>query len=195
MKLAVAILISGGGSNMVKLVKSMDDVHPAFPSVVISNRSDALGLKKAQDLGVPTEVIDAHYFGKNNLDFEKELIQTLNFYNVEIICLAGFMKILSKKFIDNFKDRILNIHPSLLPKYRGLSTHARAIASNDPIAGCSVHLVTPELDGGPVLAQSEVVIEKNETEKSLASKVLLEEHILYPKVLLNFSNQIRKREL
>ena len=177
---------------MVKLVKSMDGMHPAFPSVVISNRSDALGLKKAKDLGVPTEVIDAHYFGKNNLDFEKELIQTLNFYNVEIICLAGFMRILSKKFIDNFKDRILNIHPSLLPKYRGLNTHARAIASNDPIAGCSVHLVTPELDGGPVLAQSEVIIEKNETEKSLASKVLLEEHILYPKVLLNFSNQIRK---
>ena len=195
MKLAVAILISGSGSNMVKLVKSMVDEHPAFPSVVISSRSDALGLKKAQDLGVPTEVIDANYFKKNNLDFEKELIQTLKFYNVEIICLAGFMKILSKKFIDNFKDRILNIHPSLLPKYRGLNTHARAIESNDPIAGCSVHLVTPELDGGPILAQSEVLIKKNETEKSLASKVLLEEHVLYPKVLLNFSNQIRKREL
>ena len=191
MKLAVAILISGSGSNMVKLVKSMDDEHPAFPSVVIASRSDALGLKKAQHLGVPTEVIDAHYFKKNNLDFEKELIQTLKFYNVEIICLAGFMKILSKKF----KDRILNIHPSLLPKYRGLNTHARAIESNDSIAGCSVHLVTPELDGGPILAQSEVLIKKNETEKSLASKVLLEEHVLYPKVLLNFSNQIRKREL
>ena len=180
---------------MVKLVKSMDDEHPAFPSVVISSRSDALGLKKAQDLGVQTEVIDAHYFKKNNLDFEKELIQTLKFYNVEIICLAGFMKILSKKFIDKFKDRILNIHPSLLPKYKGLNTHARAIEANDPIAGCSVHLVTPELDGGPILAQSEVLIKKNETEKSLASKVLLEEHVLYPKVLLNFSNQIRKREL
>ena len=192
MKLAVAILISGSGSNMVKLVKSMDDEHPAFPSVVISSRLDALGLKKAKDLGVPTEVIDAHYFKKNNLDFEKELIQTLKFYNVEIICLAGFMKILSKKFIDNFKDRILNIHPSLLPKYRGLNTHARAIESNDPIAGCSVHLVTPELDGGPILAQSDVLIKKNETEKSLAEKVLFEEHVLYPKVLLSFSNQLRK---
>ena len=192
MKLAVAILISGNGSNMVELVKSMHDEHPAFPSVVISNKSDAPGLKKAKDLGVPIEVIDSHYINENGLDFEKELIQVLKLYNVEIICLAGFMKILSKNFIDNFKDRILNIHPSLLPKYKGLNTHARAIASNESIAGCSVHLVTPELDGGPVLAQSEVVIKKNETEKSLASKVLFEEHVLYPKVLLSFSNQIRK---
>ena len=192
MKLAVAILISGSGSNMVKLVKSMNDEHPAFPSVVISNKSDAPGLKKAQHLGVPTEVIDPNYIKKNNLDFEEELVQTLKFYNVEIICLAGFMKILSKKFIDNFKDRILNIHPSLLPKYRGLNTHARALASKDSMAGCSVHLVTPELDGGPILAQSEVVIRKNETKKSLATKVLFEEHILYPKVLLNFSNQIKR---
>ena len=192
MKLAVAILISGSGSNMVELVKSMHGEHPAFPSVVISNKSDAAGLKKAEDLGVPTVFIDPHYVKKNSLDFEKELIQVLHLYNTEIICLAGFMKILSKSFIENFKDRILNIHPSLLPKYRGLNTHARAIVSNDPIAGCSVHLVTPELDGGPVLAQSEVVIKKNETEKSLASKVLFEEHVLYPKVLLSFSNQIKK---
>ena len=192
MKLAVAILISGSGSNMVELVKSMHDEHPAFPSVVISNKPDAPGLKKAESLGVPTEVIDPDFIKKNNLDFEKELIQVLKLYNIEIICLAGFMKILSENFIDNFKYRILNIHPSLLPKYRGLNTHARAIASNDSIAGCSVHLVTPELDGGPVLAQSEVVIIENETEKSLALKVLFEEHLLYPKVLLSFSNQIRK---
>ena len=192
MKLAVAILISGSGSNMVELVKSMHDEHTAFPSVVISNKSNAPGQKKAKDLGVPIEVIDPHYLKKNSSDFEKELIQVLSLYNIKIICLAGFMKILSKKFIDNFKNRILNIHPSLLPKYKGLNTHARAIASNDPVAGCSVHLVTPELDGGPVLAQSEVVIGKNETEKSLALKVLFEEHVLYPKVLLSFSNQIRK---
>ena len=102
------------------------------------------------------------------------------------------MKILSKKFIDNFKDRILNIHPSLLPKYKGLNTHAKALESNDPIAGCTVHLVTPELDGGPVLAKTEVEIQKNETIESLASKVLIEEHKLYPKVLLKFSNQIIK---
>ena len=195
MKLAVAILISGSGTNMVQLIKSMDDNHPAYPSVVISNNSDAPGLKKAQYLGVPTEIISENYIKDNNLEFEKELIKILKLYNVELICLAGFMKILSKKFVNNFKDRILNIHPSLLPKYKGLNTHARVLASNDTIAGCSVHLVTPELDGGPVLAQTEVAIKKNETAKSLASKVLIEEHVLYPKVLLNFSNQIRKLEV
>ena len=195
MKLAVAILISGSGTNMVQLIKSMDDNHPAYPSVVISNNSDAPGLEKAQYLGVPTEIINENYIKDNNLEFEKELIKILKLYNVELICLAGFMKILSKKFVNNFKDRILNIHPSLLPKYKGLNTHARVLASNDKIAGCSVHLVTPELDGGPVLAQTEVAIKKNETAESLASKVLIEEHVLYPKVLLNFSNQIRKLEV
>ena len=195
MKLAVAILISGSGTNMVQLIKSMDDNHPAYPSVVISNNSDAPGLEKAQYLGVPTEIINENYLKDNNLEFEKELIKILKLYNVELICLAGFMKILSKKFVNNFKDRILNIHPSLLPKYKGLNTHARVLASNDTIAGCSVHLVTPELDGGPVLAQTEVAIKKNETAESLASKVLIEEHVLYPKVLLNFSNQIRKLEV
>ena len=195
MKLAVAILISGSGTNMVQLIKSMDDNHPAYPSVVISNNSDAPGLEKAQNLGVPTEIINKNYIKDNDLEFEKELIKILKLYNVELICLAGFMKILSKKLVNNFKDRILNIHPSLLPKYKGLNTHARVLASNDTIAGCSVHLVTPELDGGPVLAQTEVAIEENETAESLASKVLIEEHVLYPKVLLNFSNQIRKLEV
>ena len=190
MKLAVGILISGSGSNMVELVKSMDDEHPAFASVVISNNSDAQGIKKAQDLGVSTEIIDQNFVKKNGLNFETELIKTLRDYNVEIICLAGFMKVLSKKFINNFKDRILNIHPSLLPKYKGLNTHARVLQSDDTVAGCTVHLVTPKLDGGPILAQTEVTIQKNETIKSLASKILIEEHKLYPKVLLNFSNQI-----
>jgi len=192
MKLSVGILISGSGSNMVQLVKSMDEEHPAFASVVISNNSDAPGLKKARDLGVPTEIIDPDFIKKKGSHFETELIKILKDYNVEIICLAGFMKILSKKFIDNFKYRILNIHPSLLPKYKGLNTHAKALESNDPIAGCTVHLVTPELDGGPVLAKTEVEIQKNETVESLASKVLIEEHKLYPKVLLKFSNQIIK---
>ena len=192
MKLAVAILISGSGSNMAQLVKSMDSEHPAFPSLVISNKSNAKGLEKARRLGVPTEVINDKYYNNNKLDFEKKLIHTLKTYNIELICLAGFMKILSKDFINNFKNRILNIHPSLLPKYKGLNTHARALEANDTIAGCSVHLVTPELDGGPVIDQIKVKIEKNETEKSLAAKVLMAEHILYPKVLFNFANKIKK---
>ena len=192
MKISVAILISGDGSNMVELVKSMDNEHPAFPSVVISNRKNAKGLLKAHDLGVPTKILDTKYLKNIGLEFETELIKTLQEYNVKVICLAGFMKILPKKIVDKFKDRILNIHPSLLPKYRGLNTHARVLASNDTVAGCSVHLVTPELDEGPVLAQTKVKIKKNETVKSLAAKVLAAEHILYPKVLFDFSNQIRK---
>ena len=192
MKLSVAILISGSGSNMVQLIKSMDHEHPAFPSIVISNKSDALGLKKAQDLGIPTKVIDQNLIKSNGLNFEIELINILIENKINIICLAGFMKILSEKFIKKFSDRILNIHPSLLPKYKGLNTHARALASNDAIAGCSVHLVTAELDGGPVLAQTKVLIEKNETVDSLRAKVLIQEHVLYPKVLLNFSNHLRK---
>ncbi len=192
MKLPVAILISGNGSNMVHLVKSMNSEHPAFPTVVISNTSNALGLKKAHDLDVATRVIDQNYCKNKGLDFEEELLETLNDFNVKIICLAGFMRILSKKFLENFNDRVLNIHPSLLPKYKGLNTHARALASNDSIAGCSVHLVSPELDGGQVLAQAKVKIEKNETVESLAAKVLIEEHILYSKVLFEFSNKIKK---
>ena len=192
MKLSVAILISGSGSNMVQLIKSMDHEHPAFPSIVISNKSGALGLKKAQDLGIPTKVIDQNLIKSNGLNFEIELINILIENKINIICLAGFMKILSEKFIKKFSDRILNIHPSLLPKYKGLNTHARALASNDAIAGCSVHLVTAELDGGPVLAQTKVLIEKNETADSLKAKVLIQEHVLYPKVLLNFSNHLRK---
>ena len=192
MKISVAILISGDGSNMVELVKSMDNEHPAFPSVVISNRKNAKGLLKAHDLGVPTKILDTKYLKNIGLEFETELIKTLQEYNVKVICLAGFMKILSKKIVDKFKDRILNIHPSLLPKYKGLNTHARVLASKDTVAGCSVHLVTEEMDGGPVLAQTKVKIKANDTVESLTSRVLIEEHLLYPRVLLNFSNQIRK---
>ena len=191
MKLSVAILISGSGSNMVQLIKSMDDNHPAFPSIVISNKPNAAGIKKAKDLGIPTQVIDENFEELNGLDFEAKLEEILNTYEVKIICLAGFMKILSKDFIELYKGRILNIHPSLLPKYKGLNTHARAIAAKDKFSGCSVHLVTAELDGGPILAQSKVTIYKTDTAETLSSKVLKEEHLLYPEVLLNFSHQIK----
>ena len=191
MKLSVAILISGSGSNMVQLIKSMDDNHPAFPSIVISNKPNATGIKKAQNLGIPTQIIDENFKKLNGLDFEAKLKEILNTYEVKIICLAGFMKILSKDFIEVFKGRILNIHPSLLPKYKGLNTHARAIAAKDKFSGCSVHLVTAELDGGPILAQSKVTIDKSDTAETLSSKVLKEEHLLYPEVLLNFTYKIK----
>ena len=191
MKLSVAILISGSGSNMVQLIKSMDDNHPAFPSIVISNKPNAAGIKKARDLGIPTQIINENFEQSNGIDFEAELTEILNRYEVKIICLAGFMRILSKDFIDVFKGRILNIHPSLLPKYKGLNTHARAIAAKDKFSGCSVHLVTAELDGGPILAQSKVTIERTDTAETLSSKVLDEEHLLYPEVLLNFTHEIK----
>ena len=191
MKLSVAILISGSGSNMVQLIKSMDDNHPAFPSIVISNKPNAAGIKKAEDLGIPTQIINENFEKPNGSDFEAKLKEILNRYEVKIICLAGFMRILSKDFIDVFKGRILNIHPSLLPKYKGLNTHARAIAAKDKFSGCSVHLVTAELDGGPILAQSKVTIERTDTAETLSSKVLKEEHLLYPEVLLNFTYQIK----
>ena len=191
MKLSVAILISGSGTNMVQLIKSMDDNHPAFPSIVISNKPNAAGIKKAQDLGIPTQIINENFEKSNGIGFEAELTEILNRHEVKIICLAGFMRILSKDFIDIFKGRILNIHPSLLPKYKGLNTHARAIAAKDKFSGCSVHLVTAELDGGPILAQSKVTIERTDTAETLSSKVLKEEHLLYPEVLLNFSHQIK----
>ena len=191
MKLSVAILISGSGSNMVQLIKSMDDNHPAFPSIVISNKPNAAGIKKAEDLGIPTQIINENFEKPNGSDFEAKLKEILNRYEVKIICLAGFMRILSKDFIDVFKGRILNIHPSLLPKYKGLNTHARAIAAKDKFSGCSVHLVTAELDGGPILAQRKVAIDKTDTAETLSSKVLKEEHLLYPEVLLNFSHQIK----
>ena len=191
MKLSVAILISGSGSNMVQLIKSMDDNHPAFPSIVISNKPNAAGIKKAQDLGIPTQIINENFEKSNGLRFEAELTEILNRHEVKIICLAGFMRILSKDFIDVFNGRILNIHPSLLPKYKGLNTHARAIAAKDKFSGCSVHLVTAELDGGPILAQSKVTIERTDTAETLSSKVLKKEHLLYPEVLLNFSRQIK----
>ena len=191
MKLSVAILISGSGSNMVQLIKSMDDNHPAFPSIVISNKPNAAGIKKAQDLGIPTQIINENFEQSNGIDFEAQLTEILNRYEVKIICLAGFMRILSKDFIDVFKGRILNIHPSLLPKYKGLNTHARAIAAKDKFSGCSVHLVTAELDGGPILAQRKVAIDKTDTAETLSSKVLEEEHLLYPEVLLNFTHEIK----
>lgn len=191
MKLSVAILISGSGSNMVQLIKSMDDSHPAFPSIVISNKPHAAGIKKAQDFGIPTQIIDDNFEKSNGLDFESKLKELLNKYEVKIICLAGFMRILSKDFIKFFEGRILNIHPSLLPKYKGLNTHARALASNEQFAGCSVHLVTSELDGGPVLAQTQISIHKTDNVESLSAKVLKEEHILYPKVLLKFATELK----
>ena len=189
MKPRIAILISGGGSNMVSLINAIKyNKINALPAIVISNNSNAAGLDKAADLDIPTRYIDHRKFSGNREAFEKRLNNLLQDEKIDIICLAGFMRILTKSFIDQWNNKILNIHPSLLPKYKGLNTHQRAIDAYDKISGCSVHIVTSELDGGLVLGQRTVDIESTDTARTLAEKVLIEEHILYPEILNKFIN-------
>ena len=183
----VAILISGGGSNMVSLVDSMTGDHPARPVVVLANSDTAGGLEKAASRGIATEVVDHRDFKGDREAFEKALISALEPHRPDIVCLAGFMRVLTPVFIDAFKGRMLNIHPSLLPKYRGLNTHARAIEAGDAEAGCTVHEVTPELDDGPILGQARVPIRSDDTAQTLAARVLIQEHRLYPAVLRRFA--------
>ena len=183
----VAILISGGGSNMVTLVQSMTGDHPARPVLVLANNPDAGGLQKAADLGVDTAVVDHRPFGKDRAAFEAALMEQLSAANPDIICLAGFMRILTPEFTRAWQGRMLNIHPSLLPKYKGLHTHARAIEADDGEHGCSVHEVTAELDDGPILGQARVPVLAGDTPDELAARVLPMEHKLYPAVLRRFA--------
>lgn len=183
----VAILISGGGSNMVSLVEDMIGDHPARPVLVLSNRPEAGGLEKARARGIPTAVVDHRPFGSDRPAFEAALSAVLDQARPDIICLAGFMRVLTQGFVTRWQGKMLNIHPSLLPKYKGLHTHARAIAAGDSEAGCSVHEVTAELDGGQVLGQARVPVLPNDTPEALAARVLVQEHDLYPKILRRFA--------
>lgn len=183
----VAILISGGGSNMVALLESMVADHPARACLVLSNRADAGGLAKAAALGVATAVVDHRPFGQDRASYEAELIKPIRDAGADIVCLAGFMRVLTGGFVSQFQDRMLNIHPSLLPKYRGLHTHARALAAGDQEHGCTVHKVTAELDEGPLLGQARVPVKPDDTPDTLAARVLAQEHVLYPSVLRRFA--------
>ena len=182
----VAILISGGGSNMVALVDSMAGDHPARPCLVFSNNADAGGLAKAGARGVATAVVDHRPFGKDRAAFEDSLHERLLEAGTDLICQAGFMRIFTAGFVGRWQGRMLNIHPSLLPKYTGLNTHARALAAGDTEAGCTVHEVIPELDAGPILGQARVPVLAGDTPEVLAARVLAQEHKLYPKVLRDF---------
>jgi len=184
----VAILISGGGSNMIRLLQDMTGDHPARPVLVASNDPQAGGLARAAELGVPTASVDHRDFPRDRAGFEQALLQPLLAARPDIICLAGFMRILTPEFVQRFQGRMLNIHPSLLPKYPGLDTHARAIAAGDAEAGCTVHLVTPELDAGPALGQARVPILPGDDAATLAARVLVQEHRLYPAVLRRFAS-------
>ena len=183
----VAILISGGGSNMVALAASMKGDHPARPVLVASNDPQASGLARAQMLGIPRVAVDHKPFGKDRAGFEDALAAHLLVARPDIICLAGFMRVLTPRFVDLFRGRMLNIHPSLLPKYPGLHTHERALQAGDREAGCTVHEVTPVLDDGPILGQARVPILPDDTADALAARVLTREHQLYPAVLRRFA--------
>jgi len=183
----VAILISGGGSNMLALAESMIGDHPARPCLVLSNRPGAGGLQKAEALGIPTEVLDHKPFDGDRVAFESALQDRLEAAAPDVICLAGFMRVLTEGFVTRWQGRMLNIHPSLLPKYRGLNTHARALEAGDAEHGCTVHEVTPELDEGPILGQARLRILPDDTPDRLAARLLPLEHRLYPAVLRRFA--------
>lgn len=190
----VAILISGGGSNMVRLVQDMQSGdHPAQPVLVASNDPAAAGLAKAAALGVSTAAVDHRAYQGDRAAFEAALLEPLLDARPDILCLAGFMRILTPGFIDRFEGRMLNIHPSLLPKYPGLHTHARAIKAGDAEAGATVHEVTPDLDAGPILGQARVPVEPGDTPETLAARVLEREHQLYPLILRRFASGARER--
>ena len=175
------ILISGNGSNLQSIIDHADKIDLQI-SAVISNRDNAFGLLRAQSANINTYFIDSKIFNSRDA-FDYELISIIDKLDVELIILAGYMRILSPLFINHFSGKILNIHPSLLPKYPGLNTHQRAIDACDKEHGATVHFVTEKLDEGPIISQETVQVDTTDTEKSLAEKVLEREHILYPKVI------------
>ena len=185
----VAILISGGGSNMLALLRDMVGEHPGRGVLVASNDPEAAGLARAAALGIPTAAVDHRPFGRDRAGFEAELLKPILDAAPDVLCLAGFMRVLTPDFVRRFQGRMLNIHPSLLPKYPGLHTHQRAIDAGDAEAGCTVHLVTPELDAGPILGQARVPILPGDSAETLAARVLVQEHQLYPAVLRRFCQE------
>lgn len=178
---------------MERLVDSMTGDHPARAALVLSNVPSAGGLAKAAARGIPTVVVDHRGFGGDRVAFEAAIEAELAAVRPDIICLAGFMRILTPDFVGRHVGHILNIHPSLLPKYPGLDTHARAIAAGDVEAGCTVHEVTADLDAGPVLGQARVPVLPGDTAGTLAARVLEKEHQLYPAVLHRFASGDRSR--
>tara|TARA_B100001094_G_C18155485_1_gene786179 strand:+ start:970 stop:1554 length:585 start_codon:yes stop_codon:yes gene_type:complete len=179
-KLKTAVFISGNGSNFKNLVKfSHSKASPIKINLLISSNSKAKGLIYARQKKIKRKIFKL----KNKIKDENKILNQLDKSSIKLICLAGFMVILSQNFIKKFKGQILNIHPSLLPKYKGLNTHKRAIENNEKYSGCTVHLVTSKLDSGKIILQKKVKINKNDKPKTLAKKILKQEHILYPKAI------------
>tara|TARA_Y100001980_G_C14500736_1_gene276730 strand:- start:85 stop:666 length:582 start_codon:yes stop_codon:yes gene_type:complete len=184
-KVKTAVFISGAGSNLRSLIKfSKIKNSPISINLIISNNPNAKGLK----LGKMNKIKKKVFNFKKKLKIENQILSYLKKHEINLICLAGFMRILSRNFILKFKGKILNIHPSLLPKYKGLNTHKRALSNNDKYSGCTIHFVNSRLDSGKIILQKKVKISKNETEVSLSKKVLVQEHKLYPKAILKVFN-------
>lgn len=179
----LALLISGRGSNMAAILDAAGPHYPAEPVLVLSNRADAAGLGVAAAKGVPTAIVESRAFKGDRAGFEAAMEAVLARHGVEIIALAGFMRVLTADFVRRWEGRLINIHPSLLPAFPGLDTHARALAAGVRLHGCTVHLVTAGVDEGPILAQAAVPVLPDDTEASLAARVLAAEHRLYPAAL------------
>lgn len=189
MKHPTAVLISGRGSNMAALLDAARDPdYPAEIVLVISNRPDAPGLRLAAEAGVTTLAIDHRPFGKDRAAHEHRIDAALREVGAEILCLAGYMRLLTPWFVGAWKGRMLNVHPSLLPAFPGLDTHARALEAGAKLHGCTVHLVTETMDTGPILAQAAVPVLPGDTESSLAARVLAQEHVIYPAALRAFAS-------
>lgn len=183
-KKRVAVLISGRGSNMAALIeaaKAQD--YPAEIVLVVSNRPDASGLERARAAGIATAIVDHRPFGEDREAFERALDAQLQAYRIDLVCLAGFMRLLTPPFVRRWSGRMLNIHPALLPEFKGLHTHRRALAAGVKRHGATVHFVVPEMDCGPIVAQDSVPVLEDDTEESLAARVLEVEHRLYPQAL------------
>ena len=190
MKKRVGVLISGGGSNMQALVVASHTTNAAFEiACVVSNKPDAGGIAWARENGIASQVIN-HKDHATREAFDTALNDYLQSQNLDLIACAGFMRIMTSELINAWQGKMLNIHPSLLPKYKGLHTHQRAIDASDAEAGCSVHWVTTELDGGPVIAQARVPILPGDTAETLAARVLVQEHRLYPATLAKVAREI-----
>ena len=180
----VAVLISGRGSNMAALIEAAKDpAYPAEVSLVLSNVPDAGGLEVAKASGVATQVVDHKPFGNDRAAFERALQAVLEQYRTEIVCLAGFMRILTADFVGKWQGRMLNIHPALLPHFKGLDTHRRALEAKAKQHGATVHFVMPEMDSGPIILQDAVEVRPDDTEATLAARVLAVEHRIYPQAL------------
>jgi phosphoribosylglycinamide formyltransferase-1 len=182
-KFQVAVLISGNGSNLQAIIDAANDPsYPAEIAIVISNRPDAYGIERAKKAGIKTAIID-HKNYATRADFETELQNKLMEQTVDLVCLAGFMRILNAEFVELWRDKMINIHPSLLPAYKGLNTFQRAIDDGVRFAGCTIHYVVPEMDAGPIIMQAVVPIQPNDTKDTLAAKIQQQEHKMYPAAL------------